>query len=459
MSPKIRFIAGLLLACTVAPAAAQPQTPPLRVSANGRYVEADGKPFFWLGDTGWLLLSRLDRTDTERYLARRAAQGFNVIQVMILHRPDMANAMTGPALENGDIMKPRMTPGRDPAKSGQYDYWDHLDWVIDRAAAHGLYLALVPAWGTFAEMRQLTVDSAPVYGRFLAERYKDKPNIIWLNGGDTHADMATVTWQALGSTIKAIDPGHLMTFHPFGRTDSSWTFHNASWLDFNMFQSGHQSYAQDSTPCARGEDNWKYIADDRARSPAKPSIDGEPSYENIPHGLDAVPEPIWQAADVRRYAWWSVFAGAFGHTYGENSVMQFHVPGQKAAYWAHIPWRAALDAAGAGQMRHLKDLMLSRPYLERVPDQALIVDNGQRYDRVAATRGTRYAMAYSYSGKPFRVQMGRIGGTRARAAWYDPRTGMTQPIATFPNRGQRLFTPPGTPAPGNDWTLLLDSID
>ena len=110
-------------------------------------------------------------------------------------------------------------------------------------------------------------------------------------------------------------------------------------------------------------------------------------------------------------------------------------------------------------MRHLKDLMLSRPYLERVPDQALIVDNGQRYDRVAATRGTRYAMAYSYSGKPFRVQMGRIGGTRVRAAWYDPRTGMTQPIATFPNRGQRLFTPPGTPTPGNDWTLLLDSID
>lgn len=162
---------------------------------------------------------------------------------------------------------------------------------------------------------------------------------------------------------------------------------------------------------------------------------------------------------MRRYAWWSVFAGAFGHTYGENSVMQFHVPGQKAAYWAHIPWQTAVDAPGAGQMRHLKDLMLSRPYQERVPDQALIVDNGQRYDRVAATRGDRYAMAYSYSGKPFRVQMGRIGGGRVRAAWYDPRTGKTQPIGSFPNRGQQLFTPPGTAMPGNDWVLLLDSAD
>lgn len=451
--------AGMLLASTAMPVAAQTAMSPLHISANGRYVEADGKPFFWLGDTGWLLLGKLDRTDTEAYLASRAAQGFNVIQVMVLHRPEMTNPITGPALENGDIARPRVTPGKDPAKPHEYDYWDHLDWVVDRAAAHGLYLALVPSWGTFAEMRKLTVETAPIYGRFLAERYGGKPNIIWLNGGDTHADMATAAWQALGKTIKTIDPDHLMTFHPFGRTDSSWTFHAASWLDFNMFQSGHQSYAQDTTPCARGEDNWKYIVDDWTRSPARPTIDGEPSYENMPHGLDFVQEPIWQAADVRRYAWWSVMAGAFGHTYGENSVMQFHVPGQKSAYWAHIPWRDAINAPGAGQMRHLKDLILSRPYVERVPDQALIVGNGARYERVAATRGERYAIAYSYTGAPFRVQMGRIGGRRVRAAWYDPRTGKTQPIGDFANRGKRLFTPPGTPAPGNDWALLLDGID
>ena len=457
MKRKARLLAGMMLAFVAMPAHAQ--TPPLSVSANGRYVEAGDKPFFWMGDTGWLMLSKLGRDDTERYLARRAAQGFNVIQVMVLHRPEMTNAITGPALIDGDIARPRTTPGSDPAKGQEYDYWDHLDWVVDRAAAHGLYLALVPAWGTFAEMRKLTVDSAPAYGRFLAERYKDKPNIIWLNGGDTHADMATLAWHTLGKTIKTVDPDHLMTFHPFGRTDSSWTFHNADWLDFNMFQSGHQSYAQDTTPCARGEDNWKYIVDDWARSPARPSIDGEPSYENMPHGLDFTQEPIWQAADVRRYAWWSVFAGAFGHSYGENSVMQFHVPGQKSAYWAHIPWQEAMDAPGAGQMRHLKDLMLSRPYLERVPDQALIVDNGLRYERVAATRGERYAMAYTYTGAPFRVQMGRIGGKRVRAAWYDPRTGETQPIGDFANRGKRLFMPPGKAAPGNDWALLLDGVD
>src|ERR1700761_5634057 len=37
-----------------------PELPRLHISGKGRYfMTADGKPFFWLGDTGWLLLTRL----------------------------------------------------------------------------------------------------------------------------------------------------------------------------------------------------------------------------------------------------------------------------------------------------------------------------------------------------------------------------------------------------------------
>ncbi len=452
---------GRALACIAAlaalPAAAQERTPPLSVSANHRYLEAGGKPFFWLGDTAWLILAKLSREETERYLAARERQGFNVIQVMMLHRPAMANPVAGPALIDGDLTRPRVTPGSDPAKPGEYDYWDHLDWLFDRAAAHGIYVALVPVWGDFADFRLLDVDTARAIGRFAAERYRNKPNLVWVNGGDRYAELSPAAWDALGKTIHAIDPDHLMTYHPAGRASSSWMFHQAEWLDFNMYQSGHQDYAQDQQLNARGEDNWVYAADDLSRTPPKPTIDGEPSYENIPHGLDRAPEPRWQAADVRRYAWWSVLAGAFGHTYGENSVMQFFVRGTRAnAYWPELSWTEALDAPGATQMHHLKDLILSRPFLERVPDQALVVGNGTRYERVAATRGRSYAILYSYTGRPFRVQMGRISGKKVRAAWFDPRTGATTPIGTFANRGVRAFTPPGTPASGNDWALVLD---
>ncbi|MBC2664208.1 glycoside hydrolase family 140 protein [Novosphingobium flavum] len=452
-------MAGVIIAASIlaASGAIARETPRLTVSANGRYLLAGGKPFFWQGDTAWLLLAKLNRDETERYLAAREAQGFNVIQVMMLHRPDMANPVAGPALENGDLARPRVTPGNDPAKPGEYDYWDHLDWVFDRAAAHGIYIALVPVWGDFADFRLFNPETAPIIGRFVAERYRNKPNLIWVNGGDRYGELSPLAWNRLGETIRASDPVHLMTYHPAGRASSSWAFHRAAWLDFNMYQSGHQDYAQDQQLHARGEDNWVYTADDLSRRPRKPTIDGEPSYENIPHGLDRAPEPRWTAADVRRYAWWSVMAGAFGHTYGENSVMQFFVRGTKAnAYWPELSWQEALDAPGARQMHHLKDLILSRPFLDRIPDQSLITDSGPRYARVAASRGRSYAIAYTWTGRPFHVKMGKISGGRVRASWFDPRTGRFTPIGTFANRGVRRFTPPGRPSPGNDWALVLD---
>jgi hypothetical protein len=452
------LILALTLTAAALPSAAQPAPPPLRVSDNQRFLLAGDQPFFWLGDTGWLLLSRLDRDETERYLATRRAQGFNVIQVMVLHTAQMKSRADAPALVDGDPARPRTTPGADPMKPGEYDFWDHLDWVADRAAAHGMYLALVPAWGDLAMQKQLTAANAPVYGRFLAERYGKRSNIIWLNGGDTRSEQNSAAWDALGTTIKSIAPRQLMTFHPIGRTASSWQWHQAPWLDFNMFQSGHRAYRQEG-PHAIGEDNWRYVEQDLARIPAKPTIDGEPSYENIPHGLHEPDQPRWGADDARRYGWWAVMAGAFGHSYGENHVMQFFAAGSKDAnFEPNQHWEQALAAPGATQMRHLRVLIESRPMLARVPDQSLIRGDGTRYDRVAASRGTNYAFAYSYTGAPFRMRLGVIAGRSVKASWFSPRDGSIAPAGIWPNRGERRFDPPGDTRPGNDWVLVLDGI-
>lgn len=168
-------------------------------------------------------------------------------------------------------------------------------------------------------------------------------------------------------------------------------------------------------------------------------------------------QPRWTAADCRRYAYWSVFAGAAGHTYGDNSVMQFYKGGGKGAYGATETWRQAIDDPGSAQMQYLKKLMLSRSYFDRVPDQSLIAGgNGAKYDYVEATRGADYVFAYTYTGKPFHIRLGVLNGANVRASWYSPRDGSTRPIGEFANKGVREFTPPGTPAPGNDWVLILD---
>lgn len=430
----------------------------LVISPNGRFLQtAEGRPFFWLGDTGWLMFQKLHRDEVIRYLDVRQRQGFNVIQCMILHNPNNRHVYGAAALVESDPGRPNVTPGNDLSKTGEYDYWDHIDWVLERAAERGIFLAMVPAWGSIARSGKLNATNVETYGRFLAERYRSKPNVIWLNGGDTHGNRETAVWKTLGKTLKEHDPKHLLTFHPFGRTQSSTWFHHEPWLDFNMFQSGHKRYDQDTEfPNAKGEDNWRYAQEDYAKTPVKPTLDGEPSYEGIPQGLHDWKEPLWTDKDVRRYAYWSVFAGSFGHTYGHAEIMAMRqAEDAKRPSGIGKLWSEAVEDPGANQMQHLKNLMLSRPYFERIPDQSVLAgDNGTRYDFMIATRGARYLMVYTYSGKPFQVRSSALPAKRLRAWWFDPRTGKAQPAQTQEAAAIRTFSPPG--GTGSDWVLVLD---
>jgi hypothetical protein len=435
--------------------------PLLKVSENGHYfVEENGDPFFWLGDTGWLLFSKLNQEDAVKYLETRKEQGYNVIQVMVLHSVGAVNIYGDSALVNANVAKPVVTEGNAFDDSLQYDYWDHIDYVIDQAAEKGLYMALVPVWGGNVKSGYVSREEATVYGQWIADRYKDRKNIIWLNGGDTMGNDSTATWNNLGNAINDTDPNHLITFHPRGRMQSSDWFANEAWLDFNMVQSGHRNYEQDDTERSYGEDNWRYMQTDWDMTPAKPTIDGEPSYEGIPQGLHDTLQPFWNDDDVRRYAYWSVFSGAFGYTYGHSAVMQFYKPtDNEPAYGAKEYWTEAIHAPGAKQMVHLKDLVLSRSYLDRVPDQSLIAgENGERYDYLIATRGSNYAFIYTYTGRNIPVDMEQFKAEKVKASWFDPRNGETTAVGEFETQGVQEFDAPGEKENGNDWVLILDEV-
>ena len=429
----------------------------LHVSDNGRFLEYEsGKLFFWLGDTGWLLFTKLTREDADKYLNNRMNKGFNVIQVMTIQGFPAVNIYRDSAFINNDPTKPKVTPGNNPKNKVEYDFWDHVDYIIDKAAEKGIFIAMVPVWGANVKNKTINMSNAAIYASWLAKRYKDKPNIIWINGGDIAGGDNLDVWNEIGKTLRVNDPNHLITFHPLGRTQSSTWFHSESWLDFNMFQSGHKRYDQDTA--GYGEDNWKYVKTDYNRIPVKPVLDGEPSYENILQGLHNSKEPYWNENDVRRYAYWSVFSGSFGHTYGNNAVMQFHKPEDKSgAYGVRDFWFDAIDAPGAKQMVNLKNLILSRPFFERVPDQSAIAgDIGKKYDHLTATRGNSYLFVYTYNGRSFKINLGKISGTKVKAYWYNPRSGESTIIGLFDNTGTQEFTPPGNKKDGNDWVLVLD---
>lgn len=429
----------------------------LEISENNRYFQTeDGEPFFWLGDTGWLLFRMLDRDEAVEYLEYRKEQGFNVIQAMVLHSLDVENAYGDKALNEENVAEPIITEGSDFENEEAYDYWDHVDYIVEKAEEMGLYMALVPVWGSNVNSGKVSEEQVVKYGEFLTDRYKDFDHIIWFNGGDTFGNEYTEVWNALGKTLKENNPDKLMTFHPRGRTQSSDWFHNESWLDFNSFQSGHRRYDQDDTEKNYGEDNWRYVEVDYNMEPVKPTLDTEPSYEGIPEGLHDPKEGFWDDNAVRRYGYWSVFAGAAGYTYGHSAIMQMHkAEGEIGAYGNEKLWSEALDDPGARQMKYLKELMLDFPYFERVPDQSLILNQGERYDYLVSTRGEDYALIYTYTGRDIEIDLSKLG-EEVEASWFNPRNGEKETIETV--EGDRhTFNPPGEEEEGNDWVLILDS--
>lgn len=151
-------------------------------------------------------------------------------------------------------------------------------------------------------------------------------------------------------------------------------------------------------------------------------------------------------------------AGACGHTYGENTVRQIHKKGEnKGESGAKIDFWLAMQESDSFQMQNLRNLVLSRPYFDKVNDQLLVAGNeGEKYDRILVSKSNDYLFAYTFTGREFTLQMGSISGKKVNAWWYDTRTGEAYTIGTFANTGTLKFNPPRVAFKGNDWVLVLD---
>ncbi|MFO1515119.1 MAG: glycoside hydrolase family 140 protein [Verrucomicrobiota bacterium] len=435
--------------------------PALRVSENHRFlVTADGQPFFWLGDTAWELFHRLNREDAMSYLDHRARQGFTVVQAVALAEFNGLSETNAyghkPLLEN-DPTRPDVTDGPNN------DYWDHVDFIVAAANERGIYVGFLPSWGDKWNKKWgvgpevFTPQSAEIYGEWLGRRYRGA-GLAWILGGDrpVENDTQKEITRALARGLRKGDGGaHLMTWHPTGGASSSQWFHNDDWLAFNMRQNGHG---------AEFTGRYDQTRVDYDRTPIKPVLDGEPIYEDHPISFDAKKFGHSTAADVRRPLYWDLFNGAFGHTYGHHAVWQMWSPDRSPINDPLLPWPEALDQPGATQMQHAKNLLLSRPFLSRVPDDSIIVTDrvatsvpGAGRYRFVATRDRdgSYALVYAPVGRAFKVHMDKISGAKVKAWWFNPRTGAAEVMGEFPNTGERAFTPP-QPGEQLDWVLVLD---
>ena len=429
--------------------------PGLKVSDNRRFlVTQSGSPFFYLGDTAWELFHRLNREDAGRYLKNRSEKRFTVIQAVVLAERE---GLTEPnryghlPLRNNDPLQPNEL------------YFQHVDWIVKRAGELGLYLGMLPTWGDKwnkkwgAGPEIFTADNAAAYGEWIGRRYRNSANIIWILGGDRPVENDThkAVIRAMARGIRKGDGGaHLMTYHPVGGKSSSEHFHIEDWLDFNLRQNGHCIEAR----------YWDLTMEDYTREPMKPVIDGEPLYEDHPICFNAKKFGYSNAHDVRRCLYWDLFAGAFGHTYGNHSIWQMNAPDKPGVNGPLNYWYDALDKPGASQMRHARALLESRPFLTRVPDNSLVVPasvplsvpgSGTRFISATRSEDGSYAMVYVPASRSFTVSLEKLSGKTLKAWWFDPRTGAAKAIGEFPKAGAREFTPPD-PGENLDWILVLD---
>ena len=336
----------------------------LRVGSTRRHlVRDDGSPFFYLADTAWELVHRLNREEAIEYLDARAAQGFTAIQMVALAELD--------GLRDPNPYGHRPLVADDPAKPNDA-YFDHVEWVVARAAERGLVSAVLPTWGdkVYAKWFWQTPTAPPplfteatagVYCRYLARRLGKYP-VIWVLGGDrpVETEEHRRVWRAMAAGLKSESP-HLVTYHPTGQHSSSMYFHNEPWLDFNMIQSGH---------VMRDLPTEAMVMADLALLPAKPTIESEVNYEDHPVWWKPETHGWFDDFDVRKSAYRAVFSGSAGYTYGCANVWQMYAPPRAAIAWARHTWRESLAFPGCNQMRHLRALIEAVPWTQMRPSPA-----------------------------------------------------------------------------------------
>jgi Protein of unknown function (DUF4038)/Putative collagen-binding domain of a collagenase len=433
---------------------AQQTALPIKVSENGRYfVDQNGNPVFWLGTTQWELFHGFSQEDARTILEESRKNGFTFVQVKLMGGGDgtKPNVYGQKAWIDNDSLMPNE------------GYFRNVDAVIQMARDNNL--VILPSIYHQSYRKYITLDKARRWAKWLAQRYKDAPNIVWTTTPEARQEFVPIIRELAAGLGEGDGGRHLISFKPDPAPYSSSFLHSESWLDFNSMQTWNAVKLI-----------YPMVTHDYNLKPVKPVLMAEGAYEaGFEYKFDVT--PLW----VRRQAYYSYLAGAH-HTYGHN------------ASWRVLPtWKEALNAPGAIQMGVLKKIFLARKeWWLLVPDQSLFASGGRVSDsplpRVFATeeewsayvrglgpfdsggqpsgnellhlaarhRDGKWAMFYLADKASFTVNMSKLNTAKVNVSWVNPITGDRTPMGQESNTGVKSFS---TPEGWEDALLILEAVD
>ncbi len=400
---------------------------PIRISPNGRYfVNQDGAPVFWLGDTQWELFRQCTMDQALRILRDRQAKGFNVILIMLTGVDHGAFDPNRPApYTNLDGELPWVDG--DPLRPNEA-YFRRVDDMIRLGEQTGQTFVV----GVYHQWHAgiITLEKARAWARWVARRYRDVPNLIWSMYPRAEPGYMPVC-RELAAGLQEGDGGtHLISVHPDPSVASSSFMHDEEWLAFNMIQT-----------CVDYDRIHEAVTADFRRAPAKPVVMAEGGYEGGEFGK------LQTAHHIRKQAYWTQLAGGH-HVYGHNEAWQ-----------APRSFEAWIDAPGSRHLRVFKDIITAQEgWWDLIPDQMLFAGGaGSGYSLNVAARSAdgRWAMVYLSEPSTVTLRLEPIAPNgRVVATWVNPASGDRMPAGNHEVHGVVSFT---CPSGWEDAVLLVEA--
>ncbi len=377
----------------------------VKVAATRDHLERDGAPFFYLGDTVWAVFGSAALEEWDQYLAFRAKQGFNVVQISILpiyHDTSLSDGSIDPFHRDAG--------GRLDFGRINEAYFDKAQAMLQKAVDRGFVPSLGLLWCNYApdSWAARRLDNATVmpfeavapYVRYAAGCF-ERFDPVYFVSGDTRfeSQRENAHYLAALEALKSASGRSLASMHTSPDGDLPEELVRSERLDFTMYQSGHRAGTQDLA--------WKLAERLGARAVKRPIVNSEPCYEA--HGRTPGGQGRFTAYEVRRAMWQGLLSGAkAGVAYGGHGLWSWHRRGMRFLNAADalepLEWHAALRLPGAWDYAFARWAFETFDLFSVEPGQALLPGAGAGV-RAAASRGGDRVAVYAPQAGDIEVAM------------------------------------------------------
>lgn len=352
---------------------------PLYIKEGNRYLlDKNGDPYWLNGDAAWSLLVQPTMKDAQSYIKHRAKQGINALKVNVLERrysddaPRTTESGIEPFLETDNLRTPNEI------------YFKRLDHLLTIAEENGITILLFPTYlgymdagdGWYDVLLKNGKEACRDYALFIAKRYADRPNIIWVIGGDHNPEKAFDHLNIIAETIKSVNENAIITAHCHPYVSPRQMYNDPAWLNLsNVYYYGVLHDA---------------IRSEFMRYPVKPFIMIESTYENE---WDSTPRQI------RRQQWWALCGGATGGFVGNNPIWKIDKG-----------WKEQWDSPAAKAMTVVKEIVDTIPWSTYTPDtkKEMLLNGWGEYhstDRAGFAIGNNSALGYFPSARELTLSL------------------------------------------------------